>query len=265
MPELTVLGWALLAVGALGVGFAKTAIGGVGSISVALFAWVLPAKGSTGTLLLLLLVGDLVAVAIYRRDVAWRDLGRLVVPVLVGVGVGTVFLRWVSDEVLKTTIGIVLLGLVVLHLARDFTAWRLSRRAKVDDDGPPSTADPSPSRGVKRLLETVGYGVLAGFTTMVANAGGAAMTLYFLAARFSMLRFLGTGAWFFFLVNVIKTVPSLALGLITGESLVICGLLIPVVLVGTWLGRRLIARIDQSRFNAAVLAFTVLSAVILLV
>jgi uncharacterized membrane protein YfcA len=287
MPDLSVLAWLALGAGALGVGFAKTAIGGVGSIAVALFAWALPARGSTGTLLLLLLVGDLVAVSIYRHDVAWRDLGRLVAPVLAGVLVGAVFLRFVSDAALKVTIGVVLLGLVALHYAKELAGKRQARRVEVDDAGshPPELRDlaegggsgelaggvgsggagAGSGSGSARRAERLGYGALAGFTTMVANAGGAPVALYFLAARFPMMRFLGTGAWFFFAVNVLKTPFSLALGLITRESLTICGLLLPLVLLGTWVGRVLIKRIDQSRFNTVVLVFTAISAVLLLV
>ncbi|MSV50476.1 MAG: sulfite exporter TauE/SafE family protein, partial [Actinobacteria bacterium] len=46
----------LMLVGLL-VGIAKTAIGGMGLVSAALLATILPAKESTGVLLILLLVG----------------------------------------------------------------------------------------------------------------------------------------------------------------------------------------------------------------
>ena len=60
MPELTWFAWALLGVAALIVGLSKTAVPGAGTVAVAIFAAVLPAKQSTGTLLLLLIVADLV-------------------------------------------------------------------------------------------------------------------------------------------------------------------------------------------------------------
>lgn len=67
MSDLSGLDVAGLVTAAVLVGFAKTALGGVGLVSVALFASVLPARASTGALLLLLLVGDVVAVLVYRR------------------------------------------------------------------------------------------------------------------------------------------------------------------------------------------------------
>ena len=96
---------------------------------------------------------------------------------------------------------------------------------------------------------------------MVANAGGAVMTLYLLTAGLEMLAFLGTTAWFFFLVNLVKLPFSAGLGLIDGPSLLGDVVLVPAVLAGAWLGRRVISRIDQSRFEVLVLVVTVLSCV----
>ena len=90
MLDLGPAAWALLAVAALMVGFAKTAVGGVAAISGGRFAAVLPARESTGVLLPLLLVGDVSRSA----PTGARALGtllRLFPAVVVGVLVGVVF------------------------------------------------------------------------------------------------------------------------------------------------------------------------------
>ena len=84
VPDLTWFAWALLGVAALIVGLSKTAVPGAGTVAVAIFAAVLPAKQSTGTLLLLLIVADLFAVLAYRRHTNWRALLRLAPAVIVG-------------------------------------------------------------------------------------------------------------------------------------------------------------------------------------
>jgi uncharacterized protein len=61
---------------------------------------------------------------------------------------------------------------------------------------------------------------------MVANAAGAVMSLYLLTARLDKLAFLGTAAWFFFLVNVFKVI---GLGLLTVDSLKLNAALVPAV------------------------------------
>jgi uncharacterized protein len=227
------------------VGFAKTAIGGFGSIAVAIFAAVLPARESTGALLPLLLVGDVMAVAAYRAHAQWRILLRLFPSVLVGVAVGTLFVWQVDDTVMRRTIGVLLVALVGLHL------WTRRRRA-----------DPERVPAGRALTAT--YGTMAGFTTMVANAGGPVMSLYLLSAGLSMLGFLGTATMFFFLVNLAKVPFSLGLGLISWSSLQLDLLLVPAVLLGGWLGRRAIKRIDEALFERLVLLFTVVSALNLL-
>jgi uncharacterized membrane protein YfcA len=247
---------AVLALAAILVGFAKTAIGGFGSVSVALFAAVLPARESTGALLPLLLVGDAMAVAIYRAHANWRLLLRLLPSVIVGVVAGTLFVARVDDDVMRRTIGAMLMALVGVHL---WTRRRSARAAAV----PEGEAAAAPTPGGRRLF-TGTYGTLAGFTTMVANAGGPVMSLYLLSSGLTMLGFLGTATMFFAVVNLSKVPFSLGLDLITLDSLRLDLVLVPAVLLGGWLGRLVIHRIDEKLFERLVLVFTVVSAVNLL-
>ena len=236
-----------LVLAAVGVGFAKTAVGGVSSISVALFATVLPARESTGALLLLLIVGDLVAVTVYRHHVDWLTLLRLFPSVAVGVTIGAGFVTQVSDTGMRRMIGVVLLALVTVHLDQ---RWRQKNQ------------DPEALRAQRhrrRHRTAVAFGLLAGFTTMVANAGGPVMSLYLLSAGLGMLGFLGTTAWFFLTLNLFKVPFSLGLGLISLDSVIIDAWLVPAVLVGALLGRAVVPRLDQRRFEALVLLFVVLS------
>ena len=113
-------------------------------------------------------------------------------------------------------------------------------------------------------LVAVAAGVAAGFTTMTANAAGAVMTLYLLAMRVEKLRFIGTSAWFFLIVNVSKVPFSAGLGLFHPESLRLVAMLVPVVLVGTGLGVLLIRRLSQVTFERAALAGSAVAAVVLL-
>ncbi len=239
--DLSVLVLALLGVAAFLIGFAKTSIGGIALISVAIFAAVLPSRASTGIVLPLLIVGDVVAVRIYHAHADWRALLRLVPAVAVGVAAGVVFVARVDDAVMRHAIGVILVALVGIHLLH-------ARFGAPAGDG----GVRAPGRASRW-----GYGSLAGFTTMVANTGGPAMALYLLAAGYRVAAFLGTTAWFFFAVNVAKLPFSLGLGLITPGSMLLDAALAPLVLLGTWVGRRVITRIDQGLFERLVLVTTV--------
>lgn len=246
MADLSAIAWTLLAVAAVIIGLSKTAVPGSGTIAVAVFAAVLPARQSTGTILLLLILADLFAIVIYRRDVNWRALLRLAPAVLVGVLLGVVFLALADDVWVKRTIGVILLAVIVVTLLR---RW-LVRSA---------TAPDRPHR-----LAAATYGTLGGFTTMVANAAGPVMSMYFLAARFSVKEFLGTAAWFFFLVNVSKVPFSAGLGLITAPGLLIDLVLAPLVVTGALFGRWWANRLDQKLFERIVIVVTVVGAVYLI-
>lgn len=278
----------ILLLAALLVGVSKTALSGVGALSVALFAAVLPAKESTGVLLPLLLLGDVMAVRAYRRHTDWPTLLRLLPSVAAGVLLGVVFVAVTDDTVIRRTIGALLLTIVVHHVwrhrpsrqpsrrttdagtAQDTTAQATADTRPVSDAGPRPDVDAADvvSSGTaarrRRHAHPLLFGLIAGFATMVANAGGPAMSLYLLASGFTVLGFLGTGAWFFLLVNLFKLPFSIGLGLITPDALALDAVLALAVPAGALLGRALVHRIDQTLFNRLVLLFTALSSLNLL-
>ncbi|OEJ41987.1 hypothetical protein AR457_05540 [Streptomyces agglomeratus] len=263
--DITLWQWAALAAASALVGFSKTAVSGANTVSLAVFAAVLPARESTGVLLPILIAGDLIAVLVYRRHAHWPTLLRLFPAVAVGVVAGAVFMLWADDDAVRTSIGAILL------LMAGVTLWR--RRAPAGA-GPvagsgagapappdPPEADAGPGGG---RFKARSYGVLGGFTTMVANAGGPVMSLYLLSAGFQKLGFLGTSAWFFLIVNTSKVPFSVGLGLIDGRSLLLDAALVLFVVPGAWLGRACVDRINQRLFERLVIAATVLGGLQLL-
>lgn len=236
--------WALLVVAAIAIGISKSALPGAATLAVALFATALPAKESTGTMLILLLVGDVMAISMYHREADWAALKRLVPGVLAGVVLGAAFLHFASDQFTKRFIGALLLVLIAATMA----LMRLPRAPEIQ--GP---------------LGRAVYGTLAGFTTMAANAGGPVTTMYFLASKFSVMSFLGTTAWFFGIVNVLKLPFSIGLGIIKPSTLWIDAALAPVVIASAFVGRWLAKRMHKQLFDAVVTVLTVASAAYLLV
>lgn len=246
MVELSTAAWIVLGLAALLIGVAKTALPGAATISVAAFAAVLPARESTAALLVLLLVGDLVAVWTYRRDVDVKALLKLLPTVVVGLILGAALLAFSDDTFMRRSIGVILLSLTAL------TLYLMRRGTLTSDD---ALANPS-VRGL--------YGTLGGFTSMAANAGGPVMTLYFVAARFDVVRFIATQAWFFFGINVAKLPFSIGLGLLRKDVLPVLAILAPLVLIGAFTGRRWVRRFDQRAFTRVVIVLTVISSLYLL-
>jgi uncharacterized membrane protein YfcA len=238
--------WALLALGAFCTGLSKTGFAGLGILTVALFANALPPLYSTGALLPLLLCADIFGVAFFRKHASVPHLWKLCPWVLLGVLAGYFALGHVNDLEVKRMIGGILLALVLLHI------WR---KRQGDD-----LASLIPHTWWFAALT----GMLAGFTTMVANAAGPIMVLYLLAVGLPKLNLVGTGAWFFLLVNALKIPFSQHLGLITGSSLKMDAWLLIPMLPGALLGPVILRKLNQAAFEAIMLILTALASLRLL-
>ena len=266
VPTLSPASWALVIAAALIVGFAKTALPGAGTIAVGLFALAMPAKESTAALLLLLIVGDMMALWVYRREPDWRTLVRLLPSAMIGVVIGVFYFARVDGDGVRLTIGVILLVLVIVTVGRRQLAQRRDASGAAGDRLPPTRAAAAGSRhGAAATAQGIGYGLLGGFTTMVANAAGPVMSLYFYAMRMPVLTFLGTSAWYFAIVNLFKVPFSAGLGLITRDTLVMDAMLIPAVFLGAYAGAKVARRIPQKVFENLVLVLTVAAAIGLLV
>ena len=108
-------------------------------------------------------------------------------------------------------------------------------------------------------------GIGAGITTMLANAAGPIMTLYFLAVALPKLEFVATAAWFFLIVNLCKVPLSTNLGLIHPGSLLFNAALTPFVALGILTGRFFMHRINQKAFEYLLLILSALTALHLIV
>lgn len=225
--------------GAVLIGVAKTGITGLSLLFVALFASVMPARRSTGVVLPLLILGDLVAVWSYRSHAQWRHLWRLFPWAGLGVVLGFVALGRMDDRQAGVSIGTIVIGLTVLHLVR---------RARPGNDEEERAAWFAPT-----------IGILAGFTTIVSNAAGPLMVIYLLAMRLPKMEYMGTGAVFFLILNLFKLPFMAYLGLINAGSMLLNLELAPAVLAGAWVGRWLLGRINQRAFENVALGLTLVS------
>ncbi|MBU3664442.1 MAG: sulfite exporter TauE/SafE family protein [Chthoniobacterales bacterium] len=243
MPDLHSLStWAIAIGAAFCVGMSKTGFGGLGIVSVALFALLFPAKQSTGALLPLMIFADLLAVRFYRRHANWNDLIRLLPATLAGIVIGWWLMPRIPDGAFTRLLGWLILGLMALTIVQRRCPGMMRR------------ATEHPLLGLFAGLAT-------GVTTMLANAAGAVTAFYFLARRMDKMTFVGTAAWFFMIVNISKAPFSAQLGLITLPSLLFDLALLPVVLVGGIAGRMLLHRVPQRLFEWITICFAIGAAI----
>lgn len=236
---------AMLIVSALLIGINKTGIPGLGLVPVLLLTLVFPTRLSTGLQLGMLCMADVAAVCWYRRNANWKLILRLIPAAAVGLAVGTLVVNHLDDFAMGKMIGGIVLFLCAVSLVRDLvlkegkripTHWAFGAAA----------------------------GFLAGFTTLVANAAGPVSALYFLALKLDKKEYVGTGAWFFLIMNWVKLPIFVFQGRITLASFRADLAMIPFLLLGAAAGILLLKRLSQEYFNLLVLIFSVLAGIKLL-
>jgi uncharacterized protein len=235
-PE-TYLAWLALCIAAFGIGITKSGFSGVSMVHVILFASVFGAMESTGIVLPMLIAGDVFAMLLYGKHANWVYVRRMFPPTMLGVVLGWLLMTVLDGSYYRPLIGGIISGLVILQIVR---IWKEQWLADV-----PHAASFSWSMGC-----------LVGLTTMLANAAGPVFGLYLVAVGVPKMEFVGTAAWFFLLLNVIKIPFSWGLGLIRMDTLALNVLLMPLIGLGLWVGTKLIRKIPQKLFDSLILVFT---------
>lgn len=243
LAAITPAQWFALGAAAFLTGTSKCGVPGSGMLAIPAMAWAFPARQSTAMLLLILIIGDVCAVALYRRHGDWRVLWRLFPAAAAGVIIGALAMAHVSDRQLRVMIGAILL---ILLLVQTILQWRQITMTAT------------------HAFLAISFGVLAGFTTMTANAAGPLMMLYLLLLRFSKERFVGTSAYYFFVVNLFKVPFSVGLGLMTSTGMLQALLCIPLVISGALTGRLLLTHMPQKLFTQVVSLFAAAGAIALM-
>lgn len=229
--DLTLLDWATIALCAVIMGASKSGMPGLSILAVPLMANVFETKESTGLLLGILIIGDIFAIIYHRENARWQHIVHLLPATFCGILAGYFGMRYITNDQLKPVIGLIVLFMLGLNY------WRMNR--KVKDKNIPTP-----------LWLSFWLGFLAGVTTMMANAAGPVMIIYLIAMRLPKMEFVGTAAWFFFIVNWIKVPFSANLGLMNWESVKIDLIMFPFVLIGAVSGYFLLKRIPEKAFTA---------------
>lgn len=241
MPSLPLTHWILAVIGAVGIGMSKTGFAGMGLLHVLIFAFIFGARDSTGVILPMLIAADILAVRAFQQHARWDYIRRMLPPACLGIVMGFLLMGRIDDTTFKTLIGTIILVLTAMQV------WRMLR--------PDSFGNVPHSMAFAWAM-----GLVAGTTTMLANAAGPIFVIYALAVSLPKFELVGTGAWFFFIVNMLKVPFSAALGLIHGRTLLLNAALLPAVFAGILLGRSLTARVPQRLFDGLLLTFAAVAA-----
>ena len=203
------------------------------------------AKASTGIVVPLLVIGDVFAVIYYNRHANWWYIVRFLPWIILGILFGVYIGNDLDEGVFKIAMAIIILISV-------FMMYWWDRRK---------------SKAVPTHWAFAGFvGAVAGITTMIGNLGGAFSNIYFLAMRVKKNEFIGTAAWLFLIINLIKLPFHIFVWeTVTLETLLFDIKLIPGIILGVFVGIRVVKIIKEDFYRKMILVLTALGAVMILI
>ena len=246
ISHISAEGWLLGIFAAILIGMGKTGITGAGNLSVPLMAMLFGGKPSAGIILPMLCVADIFGVAYYHRHADWKQILKILPWAMAGVIVALFVGKNISDHTFKNIIGITVLISVVLMFWQDY---------KKDTFKVP-----------QKPWYAGAFGISGGFATMIGNAAGPVMAIYLQSMRLPKNTYIGTGAWFFLIINYFKVPLQVVFWKnITFNSISFNLVLVPAIALGAFLGVKLVNLIPEKAYRIFILASTAISAVFLVI
>ncbi len=250
MPEIlnplniSPVAWLLTFASAFLVGLSKSGLKGIGMVTIPVLVYIYGAQASVGILLPILIFGDIMALIQYHKSGRLKEILKLFPFAAIGI-IGAVLTgNYINDNQFRDAIaGILLISLLIMLI--------------------------NEIRGKKRNLSDSiffrgFFGIGGGFATMIGNAAGPMFNLYILSMRLPKNSFIGTGAWFFLILNLFK-VPFhiFSWHTITIETFHLDVLMIPAIFAGAIAGKYIVKFIPEKAYRYFIYTVIFLSSVMM--
>ncbi|MGC4032321.1 MAG: sulfite exporter TauE/SafE family protein [Tepidisphaeraceae bacterium] len=239
--------WVIITLAVSMIGIAKSGFGGgLGLIVVPITTLALPYAGNyagddaLGLLLPLLIVGDIIAVWQYRREVSWPTIRRLLPGAFLGVLLGT-GLIWLLKQHASIAAALINLEIGFESILLVAMSWYRQWHGKQQ-------------RLVPEPWRALGTGTFAGTSSTLAHAAGPIIAMYLLPLNLGRLQMVATSATFFFIANSAKLPTYWFAGNFEKISVPFALCFFPAVLAGAIFGRWLTKKMSDRVFIQIVYA-----------
>ena len=224
--------FAILAI--LLAGIAKGGFGAAaGGLAVPLMSVVISPPEAAGILLPILCAMDVFSVYAFRGRWSVHHLRILLPGSIAGIALGSFAFGLLSVNAIRFLVGFVA---VLFSLNKWFSlSERLARLLAVESKAP-------------GRLSGLLCGLVSGFTSTLAHAGGPPFAVYIYAQKLDKTLIVATSAAFFCIGNYTKLVPYYFLGQLNASNLGTSLLFAPLAPLGVWLGLWLHRRVSEQAF-----------------
>jgi uncharacterized protein len=233
--------WMLILLSAFIIGLSKAGLKGIDMMNITIMAIVFGGKASTGIVLPLLCIADIMAVFYYNRHAQWTHFWKLMPWMIIGILTGVFIGMDLNEDIFRKIMASIIVLTIVLVLLLEF-----NRKMRIPASRP----------------FVISMGLIAGFTTMLGNLAGAFSNVYFLAMRVPKNNFIGTAAWVFLVINFFKLPFQVVYWKnINGSTLLTDLMLLPAMIAGFWTGIMIVSRIQNLNYRKVVIALTLVGAI----
>ena len=175
------------------------------------------------------LSSNITKIAFFRKGLDKRLVKYLGIPAVIFVSVGAFLSQFINPTILGLILGVFLIGLSLVFL--------IFKKLVVKDS----------------KKNAITGGILSGLSAGLLGTGGAIRGITMAAFKMDKATFIATSAVIDFGVDASRAVIYYYNGYMHTEHLYLVAFLIGVAILGTWIGKRILAHFSQEQFRVFVL------------
>ncbi len=247
MSALSTLGFAFYAAVLLSAFAVRSAAGfGAGLIAIPMLAFILPVSTAVSVATVLTTLSSVQQVSREWRQIAWRQFLVIFLYSMVGVALGLYFIKLLDEDVMRKCLGV----FMVIYAIQALFAMDTSRFLPARWHG----------------AVGAGAGILGGLFSALFGAGaGPIYVVYFDILRLEKAVFRATMSAVVLLGGAARIAGYGTYGLYGPATITLLAVGLPVMIAGSWLGDRLVYRLNARSFSRLIAAVMLLSGITLLV
>lgn len=235
------------------LGLSKGGFAGMGALATPLMAFVVGPLRAISLMLPVMVVLDIIAIFMYHATVERGVLKILLLGAVPGIFLAYQALSCISVMDVQILLGGLSLAFAVQQLLKFFNITR------------PKAGEAPWRRPPGLYVSGILCGLASGFSSTVAHAGSPPFQFYVQPMKWERDLYIGTSVFFFAIVNLLKVPVFWELGQISTNILAQSLVFLPVAVLSSWVGRRLVRRVNLHVFNVMISALLAMVGVLLIV
>jgi uncharacterized protein len=217
----------LIACVVLLIGISKSAFAGaLGVFAVPILMLKFTAIEAITLMLPLLIIADMMSIRNFWNKWQTALLAKLIPGAIVGIILANLLIDVINHEHLRLFIAFICITFAVKNIA--FKQLQLSI--------------------VNNRAGAYVMSATSGITSTLVHAGGPPLIIYFTAIGLPQTQFVATAAAFFAIMNLVKLIGVISLGLLTIDTVLITVAFVPLAFIGSWLGVKINQHLDKQLF-----------------